>query len=316
MSGFESFAFHHFCSECFQTLDDINNLDYKDWKSRNRDEHIAIAERWWDAQSDKDRLDIFEEHGIRWSELLRLPYWDPTKFVVIDLMHAFYLRMFQRHCRDIWGMDIHFKDGDGITFDYNKNTPSEADMQKAHLTLRMGTTFMLGVLKHAVLKQLCRESGLSFGGMRKQLFCNMCVNNRYGLALCSWLFFQRIQQGWFNDAGKRVTASTLKPTSTSEMEPIVEPLAESISTNSDAESLEVHQEEKTHSKDIISEEEATKFYLSASKTTIGKLRKAILVTICSLKLTHGNEKGNGNPEKYQNLTAPELRQKIEDSVSC
>ena len=55
----------------------------------------------------------FESHGVRYSELLRLPYWDPTTFTILDTMHAMFLDNLKRHCRTIWGMDVKFQDGDG-----------------------------------------------------------------------------------------------------------------------------------------------------------------------------------------------------------
>ncbi|CAB5354474.1 unnamed protein product [Rhizophagus irregularis] len=33
----------------------------------------------------------FKEHGVRWSELLRLPYMDPIRFAVVDPMHCLFL---------------------------------------------------------------------------------------------------------------------------------------------------------------------------------------------------------------------------------
>jgi len=32
---------------------------------------------------------------------------------MIDSMHAFFLRIFQRHVCQIWGMSVDFDDGDG-----------------------------------------------------------------------------------------------------------------------------------------------------------------------------------------------------------
>lgn len=48
---------------------------------------------------------IFGEHGLRWSDLLRLPYWDPTRYTVVDVMHNLFLGELRHHCRDVWGID-------------------------------------------------------------------------------------------------------------------------------------------------------------------------------------------------------------------
>ena len=152
MSGFAHFKSKHFCSLCHQKRDDINNLDYKQWKARTSDEHRQAARGWRDASTQAAREQWYTVYGVRWSELLRLPYWDPTSFTVIDSMHAFYLRLFQHHCRSIWGMDINFQDGDGITFDHHPNAPTEAEMIEAHSILERGTQVELQQLKCTVVQ--------------------------------------------------------------------------------------------------------------------------------------------------------------------
>ncbi|KAI0067506.1 hypothetical protein BV25DRAFT_1867919 [Artomyces pyxidatus] len=81
-----------------------SNFDYSSWDRHSWGEHLATAIRWRDAASEKEQQDLFEEHGIRWSELLRLPYWDVTKYSVLDSMHNLFLGDFKRHCKNIWHM--------------------------------------------------------------------------------------------------------------------------------------------------------------------------------------------------------------------
>lgn len=45
-------------------------------------------------------------YGIRWSELFRLKYWDPTKFVVVEGMHNLFLGLAQYHTRKVLGADV------------------------------------------------------------------------------------------------------------------------------------------------------------------------------------------------------------------
>ena len=47
---------------------------------------------------------MFGEHGLRWSELLRLPYWDPTRYTLLDAMHNLFLGELHHHCLTLWGM--------------------------------------------------------------------------------------------------------------------------------------------------------------------------------------------------------------------
>ena len=69
-------------------------------------QHVRIAESWRDAATEADRNNTFSTHGVRWSELLRLPYWDPTRFAVLDVMHNLFLGELLHHCRRVWGLDV------------------------------------------------------------------------------------------------------------------------------------------------------------------------------------------------------------------
>ncbi|KAI8969510.1 hypothetical protein BD414DRAFT_402535, partial [Trametes punicea] len=70
---------------------DISNLDRSSWPRRSREDHYHYARRWRDAESEVERKRLFDKYGVRWSELLRLPYWDPTRFSLLDAMHNLYL---------------------------------------------------------------------------------------------------------------------------------------------------------------------------------------------------------------------------------
>ncbi|KIK22681.1 hypothetical protein PISMIDRAFT_11400 [Pisolithus microcarpus 441] len=59
----------------------------------------------------------------RWSELLRLPYWDPTRFVVVEAMHNFFLGDLQHHCRKVFGMNADVKSAAGTRI--QPHTPEE-----------------------------------------------------------------------------------------------------------------------------------------------------------------------------------------------
>ncbi|KAJ3979398.1 hypothetical protein F5890DRAFT_1374771, partial [Lentinula detonsa] len=84
---------------------DFLNLDPGSFQLRTNEEHREMAKAWLAEPNEDARQDMFEQTGVRWSELLRLEYWDPIQNTVIDPMHGFYLGIFQRHCRNIWGMN-------------------------------------------------------------------------------------------------------------------------------------------------------------------------------------------------------------------
>jgi hypothetical protein len=69
------------------------------------DEHRAAAEEWRNAETKLECNKIFGRHGVRWSELLQLPYWDPVWFVVIDGMHNLFLGVVQYHFRNLITID-------------------------------------------------------------------------------------------------------------------------------------------------------------------------------------------------------------------
>ncbi|KIK82131.1 hypothetical protein PAXRUDRAFT_69376, partial [Paxillus rubicundulus Ve08.2h10] len=52
---------------------------------------LGTTQHWRDAATKKEQDIIFKETGIHWSELLHLPYWDPTCSMVVDGMHNLFL---------------------------------------------------------------------------------------------------------------------------------------------------------------------------------------------------------------------------------
>jgi hypothetical protein len=112
-AGWTSHSANKFCSFCKQLKEDMANFDVRSWARRTWAEHMAAAVQWRDAPTLEDRNALFEMHSIRWSELLRLPYWDPTRFAVVDAMHNLFLGIFADHCRVIWEMDDTSKSMEG-----------------------------------------------------------------------------------------------------------------------------------------------------------------------------------------------------------
>ena len=104
-AGFAHYSSSHFCSMCPLTKDEISNADRSTWpKQRSWEEHLHIARSWRDAYTSKERKSIFDRYGVRWSELLRLEYWDPTKYALVDTMHNLFLGEFRHHCMEVWGI--------------------------------------------------------------------------------------------------------------------------------------------------------------------------------------------------------------------
>ncbi|EIW80125.1 hypothetical protein CONPUDRAFT_155484 [Coniophora puteana RWD-64-598 SS2] len=65
---------------------------------RTHDEHRHRMNEWRGIDNTKDRNQHFKDHGSRWSELARLPYFDLVRHSVIDPMHNLLLGI----ARDQW----------------------------------------------------------------------------------------------------------------------------------------------------------------------------------------------------------------------
>ena len=76
-----------FASRSFGEKSDYSGFDLALWPKRTLDQHRTQGMAWKHAKSMADRNRIEREFGIRFTELLRLPYFNTIKFSVIDPMH-------------------------------------------------------------------------------------------------------------------------------------------------------------------------------------------------------------------------------------
>ncbi|KAG2740663.1 hypothetical protein P692DRAFT_201727802, partial [Suillus brevipes Sb2] len=96
---------HFYCSTCncyHKTT--YGRVDFDSWKPRDKDELRKFAEQWRDAATTSEREKLFKAHGVRYSELWRLPYWDPSRQLVIDPMHCILEGLVQHHSRSLLGL--------------------------------------------------------------------------------------------------------------------------------------------------------------------------------------------------------------------
>ena len=136
--GFASPTATNFCTCCNLRIQDIENLDRSTWPKRDVVQQIQLAKGWRDAESLEEQERHFKDHGVRWSPLLDLPYWDPVLFTAIEPMHLFDTGLFQTHCRQVWKIDVSASGGDGsqsvgVTV---IPRPSESDMEKWYEVIR------------------------------------------------------------------------------------------------------------------------------------------------------------------------------------
>ena len=173
MAGFSSHSSRIFCPHCSLVLDEISNTNKSTWGARDPDLLKAQARAWRDAESEAVRDNLWKMNGVRWTELQRLPYWDPSKFITIDPMHLLYLGILQRHCQKVWGMDDKHVDGVGVTHDQLIN-PTQPPIDKGSPeavrdALEFGLDSEVASFNLSALKQACRELDLPFGGKKKAL---------------------------------------------------------------------------------------------------------------------------------------------------
>ncbi|KAA1073203.1 hypothetical protein PGT21_050095 [Puccinia graminis f. sp. tritici] len=102
--GFASHAATRMCSCCLLPKSDISNINEESWPPRTLDQHKFWAKKSYEAESLDERDEILLEHGVRYSVLLELPYWDILKFHVVDAMHNLLLGLLKWHCQRFWLM--------------------------------------------------------------------------------------------------------------------------------------------------------------------------------------------------------------------
>ena len=96
-----------FCTVCTCTLDDpgLDDFDFESWTPRTDRECREHSTAYRNAGTSAQAQKIFAAYGRRWSELERLPYFDITRFVVVDPMHNLLLGLLQEHFRYTLGFE-------------------------------------------------------------------------------------------------------------------------------------------------------------------------------------------------------------------
>ena len=153
MAGFGSCNCLHFCSCCHNTLANKDDINVRAWVPRTLDTHYKDAQGWRDARTLKEQESIFNAAGVRWSELMRLPYWHHRR-VAVDGMHNLFLGLLQHHFRDVLGVDLPAGEQDTASAD-------PRDINRAeHILANSPTHSALKRIPVVALKALCGAKGL------------------------------------------------------------------------------------------------------------------------------------------------------------
>ena len=168
VAGFASHsADTHFCSFCLLSRSGISQIyDRVKWGFRSYHEHMVAAQKMRDATTLKDRRALFAKSGVRWSELLRLPYFDPTRFTVIDAMHNLYLGEFKHHCSQVLGIDVRDQDKQPGASKIPMHTPTQQrqELQKAVKAIIEGSDRVLKTIRKGYLLALAQLNAVSLPG--------------------------------------------------------------------------------------------------------------------------------------------------------
>ena len=70
----------------FAGMDDIDEW----FVAQDLAKHWENAQAWRRCNSDASRSRFVKQTGVIWSKLLRLPYFDPVRFVTVDPMHCLF----------------------------------------------------------------------------------------------------------------------------------------------------------------------------------------------------------------------------------
>ena len=106
-SGLAGPRSHFYCTvcQCFHQST-LGRTDFDNWVKRDNKLLRAHAEAWKNATTSTEQDKIFVKYGTRWSELWRLPYWDPSRQLVVDSMHCILEGLAHTHFREVLGLTM------------------------------------------------------------------------------------------------------------------------------------------------------------------------------------------------------------------
>jgi len=73
---------------------------------RHADGIWVQADRWLNTPTKSGWEALATQYGVRWTPLLRLPYWDPVKHVMLGFMHNLLEGILENHLHILWGIGV------------------------------------------------------------------------------------------------------------------------------------------------------------------------------------------------------------------
>ena len=125
---------HFYCTvcNCFHTKT-LGRTDFEspDWMPKDVTALRKAAEEWKNASTAREQVNLFQRSGVRWSEMWQLPYWDPTRMLVVDLMHCLLEGLAQFQFREVLKLtsaNANAKETPAQAFSFSFPPPSSANI--------------------------------------------------------------------------------------------------------------------------------------------------------------------------------------------
>ena len=96
------------CTKCYKVFSGgVGNKDYSGfcrntWKARTNSDHRTHVHEIQEACTVSARNCLESKYGCRYSVLLKLPYFDPTRMLIVDPMHNLFLGSAKHILKKLW----------------------------------------------------------------------------------------------------------------------------------------------------------------------------------------------------------------------
>lgn len=108
LCGFLSFNARYGCTRCMKEFPgEVGSMDYsgfnrENWSKRVETEHRRIAAKIKSCKTKSGKSDIESSSGYRYTALLELPYFNPSRMLVLDPMHNLFLGTAKHYLKSVW----------------------------------------------------------------------------------------------------------------------------------------------------------------------------------------------------------------------
>ncbi len=103
LCGFLSYNAHQGCSRCHKSFSQgYGGFERDKWVKRTRTEHLEITKKLEVCNTKKEVREIESKSGYRYTELLKLPYFNPSRMLAVDPMHNLFLGSAKRILKKVW----------------------------------------------------------------------------------------------------------------------------------------------------------------------------------------------------------------------